>query len=685
MNSDPFDNNVNPFLSQSDKGSDSIVVQLGSHSIKFGLASQYYPFLIPNVIAHRIKPNPPKENNDTKDKESMDIIVEEDDEISEAFLSSLNNIEQDIIKKEIKGKTAKKLALLNSVKNQASTRPQNAIVEIPERVNEQAPNSTSSYKKMYSMSLDLNEDIVDNNFKWTSLTSEPDYLVGREALCIPNTSTDYELRYPIKYGYFNNEYPVDIVLGDLHKILSYCFEEVLKIPKSDIENYNVVLIIPDVFIKIQIKLLVNLFLKVIGFKNIFLHLESVMATFGMAVQSACVVDIGDSKINICCVDEGIMLEETVISKNFGGCDISKLLYLLIKKITKTNEAQGNKTFPYEFFNINNNIHLRIFEKLKENECEFPSVQSASLGMAQFITKNEKIWFHQKGQQTKLISFTLTEAAYIPPLCLFFPEIIQTYRKNLQLPVVDFYNDITGEYYTDPEDLMGELLKTFANAEKKEDCNNALNNIGLSGKKSNINDEESLSQTPSKSDEANSSVLDEKNINKKNTYESMYDTSTGIDDLICQSLMNISSQELRKKIANAIILVGGSSKIKGLIDYLEDRLINKLSLLDNEIERVEIINHPDIDMKTLSWIGGTILPKLESAKDMWIQRERWLGEPERIEEVTTKEKKEDKEGKDGEEGENSNAKAEVKTEKKKKIDRHLDGGVKLIREKCPFSW
>ena len=91
------------------------------------------------------------------------------------------------------------------------------------------------------------------------------------------------------------------------------------------------------------------------------------------------------------------------------------------------------------------------------------------------------------------------------------------------------------------------------------------------------------------------------------------------------------------------------------------------------------------MKTLSWIGGTILPKLESAKDMWIQRERWLGEPERIEEVTTKEKKEDKEGKDGEEGENSNTKTEVKTEKKKKIDRHLDGGVKLIREKCPFSW
>ena len=149
--------------------------------------------------------------------------------------------------------------------------------------------------------------------------------------------------------------------------------------------------------------------------------------------------------------------------------------------------------------------------------------------------------------------------------------------------------------------------------------------------------------------------------------------------------------LRKKLANAIILVGGSSKIKGFIDYLEDRLINKLSLLDNEIERVEIFNYPDIDMKTLAWIGGSILPKLDSAKDMWIQRERWLGEPERIDEVPVKEKekKEEKEEeKDKEkEADNSNVaqKSEAKPEKKKKVERHLDGGVKLIREKCPFAW
>ena len=45
---------INPFLDQKDiKNKDTIVIQIGSHSIKFGLASQYQPFMIQNVIAHK--------------------------------------------------------------------------------------------------------------------------------------------------------------------------------------------------------------------------------------------------------------------------------------------------------------------------------------------------------------------------------------------------------------------------------------------------------------------------------------------------------------------------------------------------------------------------------------------------------------------------------------------------------
>ena len=752
--------NTNPFINQNDtKGNDCIVVQIGSESIKFGFASQYAPFVIPNVIAYKTKS---KIEKDIKNEEKMEIEIENEginedlinennknnNNISDEFLSCLLKIEQEIVKKENKNKMAKKLALLNSSNNPNNIKIQNSINEIPERVNEQIPNSTSSYKKMYQMSLDLNEDIVNNNFKWTSLNENPLFLIGKEALCIPDSINDYIIRNPIQFGYFNNEYPYYEVVDDLELILNFCFEQVLKIEPKNYNQYNIVLIIPDIFIKVQVKNLVNVFLKYFGFKNIFLHLESVMSTFGLAVQSSCIVDIGSDKINICCIDEGVILEETIIRKNFGGNDITNLLYLLIKQNAKRKNNENN--FPYELFDMNNKKHFRIFEKLKENECEFPPILDTGLGTTQLTPKNSKIWFHQKGLPTKLISFTLIEEAYIAPLCLFYPEIIKTFKKT-EIPKITYDNDITGEIYKDPEDTLDDLIK-FLNTEDKKDDNNSDNNILLTTSKktnnyniSSNNSEDSLSNSHSKSDDGNNSLIDEQ-INKKNTYEAIFDINEGIDDLICKSLMSVASEELRKKLANSIMLVGGTTKIKGFIDFLEDRLINKLSQLDNEIERVEIFNYPEIDLKTLSWIGGTIIPKLESAKDMWIQRERWLGEPERIdEEKNDKDKKDNKKNKDDNINNNNNnnnnniikegnekkdnkimsnvkgkdnnknkseRKDDVKNKKddikkgekpnkkddkdkdknenkegvkRKKNDRHLDGGIKLIREKCPFSW
>jgi actin-related protein len=40
------------FLNLQERGADTLILQLGSHSIKFGLASQSTPFIAPNVIAH---------------------------------------------------------------------------------------------------------------------------------------------------------------------------------------------------------------------------------------------------------------------------------------------------------------------------------------------------------------------------------------------------------------------------------------------------------------------------------------------------------------------------------------------------------------------------------------------------------------------------------------------------------
>ena len=731
---------VNPFLDQKDiKNNDTIVIQIGSHSIKFGLASQYQPFVIPNVIAHLIH------------RESQINIELDNLSFNENFINYLTEIENCIVQKENKNKMAKKLAVLNinkSMENQA----QNQISEIPERINEQIPDSLCTFKKMEQISNDLNEDITDNNFKWTSLNSKPDILIGREALCIPSNNNDYEVRFPIKYGYFNPEFNFYTVLNDISLILNYCFEKILKINQNDFKNYNIVYIIPDLFIKTEIKAMINLFFKYFGFKNIFLHLESVMSSFGLAIQSSCVVDIGSDKVNICCVDEGMIIENTLIRKNLGGKEITKLLYLITKYLSNNSKdninSSNNNKFPYELFNIKDFRDFRIFEKLKENECELPPVLDTGLGINQLTPKKAKIWKHKKGTPTKLINVILIEEAYLPPLCLFYPKIVETFREK-KIPKITWYNYLIGEKFEDSEDVIGELAKIISMSEKKDDNNNNNNNtsnmnlaasisaIGSNSPKRNNKDEEDSSiGSPSKS-ESNKSFSDEKEEKddiknekeNKINYENLWDLNYGIDDLICQSLMSVQNKDLRKKLANSIMLVGGTSKLKGFIDFLEDRLINKLSELDNEIERVEIFNYPTIDMKTLSWIGGSILPKLESSKDMWIQKERWLGEPEKLEEQiennlengkkenNNEEKKEENNGgvdigsegerskieeknentndennnkekdKDGKEKNKDKKEGEKKKDegKKKKIERHLDGGIVLLREKCPFPW
>lgn len=116
------------------------------------------------------------------------------------------------------------------------------------------------------------------------------------------------------------------VLNELQALTLYVLNKKLNIPSSQFKNYAIILIIPDLFIKAQIKELINIFLRDLEFKYIYLHLESVMACFGACLSQACVVDIGHQKINVSCVDEGLILPNTTIKKNFGGVIIYFLFY-----------------------------------------------------------------------------------------------------------------------------------------------------------------------------------------------------------------------------------------------------------------------------------------------------------------------------------------------------------------------
>jgi actin-related protein 8 len=55
----------------------------------------------------------------------------------------------------------------------------------------------------------------------------------------------------------------------------------------------------------------------------------VCAAIGAGYPTACIVDIGFSKTNIACVDDGDVISGTVFHFHYGGFDISRFfLYLL---------------------------------------------------------------------------------------------------------------------------------------------------------------------------------------------------------------------------------------------------------------------------------------------------------------------------------------------------------------------
>ena len=90
-----------------------------------------------------------------------------------------------------------------------------------------------------------------------------------------------------------------------------------------------------------------------------MHTESVMATFAMALTSACVVDIGSSKINVCCIDEGVLVPKSIIRKHYGGDEVNEILYRFI------NRNKALHYFPKNLLNLDYHYHQLLIEQIKE--------------------------------------------------------------------------------------------------------------------------------------------------------------------------------------------------------------------------------------------------------------------------------------------------------------------------------
>lgn len=113
----------------------------------------------------------------------------------------------------------------------------------------------------------------------------------------------------------------------------------MRLPRKNLEQFNCILVVPDLFVKHHLRYIVHMLLARLKFKSLFLHTESVLATFAMAMSTACVVDIGSSKISVSCIDEGLVVPKSIQRRHYGGDQLNEMLYRLISR------SKGLHHFP----------------------------------------------------------------------------------------------------------------------------------------------------------------------------------------------------------------------------------------------------------------------------------------------------------------------------------------------------
>ena len=212
----------------------------------------------------------------------------------------------------------------------------------------------------------ISEHNDPHRIEWTELPSDPrkapEYIAGHEALRIPEESNPrYKLFWPWRNGSVNErDYDgQNQLFNDFFLILLEAIKSQVGLQrKKDLTQYSCVFVIPDLYERVIVTTVLDTFMRDFGFQRVCFMQESLAATFGGGAANACIVDVGAQKTSICCVDEGMCIEDSRINLKFGGTDVTETF---IKMMLFDH-------FPYQEINLKRRYDLLLADELKQRFC-----------------------------------------------------------------------------------------------------------------------------------------------------------------------------------------------------------------------------------------------------------------------------------------------------------------------------
>ncbi|KAJ1727076.1 actin-like protein arp8, partial [Coemansia biformis] len=457
------------------------------------------------------------------------------------------------------------------------------------------------------------EIIQDHNdpfrIEWIpSAEVKTDRVVGEGALRLADPDA-FSIRYPIRNGCFNVEdyAGIEEVLGDIEAIWEHAIEMELGIRRRDLARFGAMLVIPDIYSRLEVISLAELLLRRMGFQQLLVQQSSALVTFGAGFSSACVVDVGAQKTSVCCVEEGYCAQESRVTTMCGGDDITRFLFNLF--------ARSN--FPYRDASLQRVHDWAMLNELRERFCTV-NLSDVNIRLHDFFVR-------QPHAHTRKYSFKTYDEAYQAPLCLFYPAIMEAYY---QLP--DYESSFANAHYPEtygeakaPSSLgavapsqFGILPSRAVEIETEPSAPSAdpaAASATLPATESTTPDSRppSVASAQQPGGPAPAAVKEEPGAAPAEVsvrYVPDPDAQHSrmpLDAAITHSIAHAGSVDRAKKLYTSIVIVGGGvSFIPGFDILLASRLMHIRPRYLQGVERADIVSAPrDLDPRVLAWKGG----------------------------------------------------------------------------------
>ena len=478
----------------------------------------------------------------------------------------------------------------------------------------------------------ISEHNDPSRIEWTEIPSNPSsaplYITGRDALRIPDQSTPrYKLFWPLRQGWYN-EHDYDqkrTLFDDIAKIIEDAIKTQLNVPrKKDWPQYSCVFVVPDLYERQYVTQVLEMLLRDFGFARVCFIQESLAATFGAGYTSACVVDLGAQKTSICCVEEGMCIENSRVNLKYGGADVTETF---VKMILFDH-------FPYADINLNRRYDFQLAEEIKIKFC--------TLNEGDISPQPADFHLRAPGQDTRKYMFKTYDEILLAPQGYFRPSIFDnSWKLQDRRNLIDRSRDLYDGSPNDPGSAAQSeiIVNTNPPAPQSSQIHNGqaegLNGTAIS---TPVHQLPNPLQKFAEQERASHSNVGSPAPDEDETPAPQIDGSTTaatsglnpslrddvlpiapLDEAIIISIMHGARQDDRRTrdFLGGIMVIGGGSQIPGFYSYLEDRM---KECRPNFAKDIMIGTPPrELDPQGVVWKGGSVFAKLRGTNDSWIGR------------------------------------------------------------------